>query len=168
MISVRTKVLGPYGAMAEVGKFLHPPDRPRWSTTLTADGDEATITGASLVDADDLGQQSICVVIENREKEPLIADEGTRVYSLDREGWVPVSRIGVGEAVRAPDVVGGLVTITWCRVKKVLRAPELDRIWMGKNRMWGRLVLKRPFQSFASPACFVHQRATRIGEIYEG
>ena len=168
MISVRTLVLGPHGALAPVGQFLHPPDRPPWSTTCTADGDEATIAGATLVDADDLGQQALCVVIANREKAPIVADEGTRLYSLDRDDWVPVSRLRVGESVRVPELSNAGTLITWAKVRRLLRAPEIDRIWMGRHRMWARLILKRPYQSFASPAAFIHQRATRIAEIHEG
>jgi hypothetical protein len=153
--------------MAMVGAFLHPPDWPAWSTTLTADGDEATIEGATVVDADYLGQQALAVVIASREKCPIVADEGTRLYSLDRQEWTPISQIGVGEAVRSPDLAGANTIITWSRVKTIQRATEIERVFMGKQRMWGRLILKRPHQSFASPAAFIHQRATRIAEIHE-
>lgn len=158
MIHLGTMILSSDGAgMAPVGKFLHGPDWPPWSTTLAADGAIATIRGATVVDAEDLGQQALCLVVDGREKAPLIADEKTRVYSVDEEHWVPLTKLKHGEAIRVPERSPNGLIVTWARVRKVMRAPLPDRLWMDANKMWGRMVLARGAWSYASPCAFVHQ-----------
>jgi hypothetical protein len=157
MIHLGTMVLGPFGAMAPVGAFLHAPDRPPWSQTTDVNGEPAEIRAATVVDAEDLGQQALCLVVRGREKCPLIGDEGTRVWSLDREGWVPLSQLATLESIRVPDVTTAGTVVTWSKVHKVLRAPLPERLFLDANKMWARLVLRRGSYSFASPACFIHQ-----------
>lgn len=157
MISLATMVLGPFGEMAAVGKFLHPPDRPAWSNTTDVYGEAAPIRAATVVDAEDLGDAALCIIIDSREKVPLIADEHTRLWSLDAGGWVPLNKLSVGESVRVPDVTRAGVVVTWSKIKRIIPSSLEDRLVMGQNRMWGRLVLERGSYSWASPACFVHQ-----------
>jgi len=156
MIHLGTLVLGPFGEMAPVGAFLYAPDRPAWSTTTDVNGEPATIKASTVVDADDLGQQALCLVVKGREKAPLIADEHTRVWSLDQEGWTPLSKLKTYESIRVPEITNAGVVVTWAKVHTVLRAPLPDRLFLDANRMWARLVLFRGCYSFASPACFIH------------
>jgi hypothetical protein len=156
MIHLGTLVLGPFGEMAPVGAFLYAPDRPPWDSTTDVNGELATIKAATVVDAEDLGQQALCVVVRDREKAPLIADEGTRLWSLDREGWVPLSKLAALESIRVPDVTNAGVVVTWAKVHTVMRAPLPDRLFLDANKMWARLVLMRGHYSFASPCAFIH------------
>lgn len=157
MVHLGTLVLGPFGELAPVGAFLHAPDRPAWTDTTDVNGVLAPIKAATVVDAEDLGDQALCLVIDSREKAPLIANENTRVWSLDQEGWVPLNKLSVMESVRAPEITQAGVVVTWSKVKRIIPAKLEDRLFLSENRMWGRLVLQRGSYSWASPACFVHQ-----------
>lgn len=157
MIHLATVVLGPFGEMAAVGSFLHAPDRPTWSSTTDVNGVLAPIKAATVVDAEDLGDQAVCVVIDSREKAPLIASENTRLWSLDQGGWVPLRKLAVSESVRVPDVTRAGVVVTWSKIKRIVPATLEDRLFLSEHRMWGRLVLQRGSYSWASPACFLHQ-----------
>lgn len=159
MIHLGTLVLSANGSdMAPVGAFIHPPDAPPWRWTLDGEGQPAEIKGATVVDAEDLGQQALCLVVTSREKAPLIGSEGTKVYSLDREEWVTISRVGVGESIRVPELSKAGTVVSWGKVKQVARAPLPERLLLDANKMWGRLVLFRGYFSFASAACFVKER----------
>jgi hypothetical protein len=142
--------------LAAVGAFLHKPDWPTWNTTAAYDGVPGIIRGATLIDADDLGQQALAVVVVNREKAPLICSEETRVFSIDREGWVPASNLKHGETLRIPEISKLGLLPTWGKVKRVARAPLPERLFLDANRMWGTLVLQRGAWSFATPGCWVH------------
>jgi hypothetical protein len=157
MIHLNTQVLGPFGAMAPVGAFLHAPDRPPWSTTTDANGEPAVIRAATVVDAEEFNEAALCVVIERREKAPLIAAESTRLCSLDQRGWVPLSRLAVGESVRVPEITRAGVVIAWARIKRIMPSTLEERLFIGEHKMWGRLVLQRGSYSWASPCAFVHQ-----------
>lgn len=162
MISLRTLVLARNGrGLAPVGQFLYRPDFPGWLTTATANGDAAEIVGATVVDADELGRQALCVLVMNRERAPVICSEDTKFLSIDREEWVPASSLAHGEALRIPEVSSMGLLPTWGRVKRVMRAPLPDRLFMDQNRMWGQMKLRRVdtghgAYSFATPAAWVH------------
>lgn len=157
MIHLGTIVLSSSGAgMAPVGAFLHPPDRPRWDHTMTYDGLPAEIVGSTVVDAEDLRREALCLVVTGREKAPLIADEQCRVYSMDRGEWVAISNLRDFESLRVPEISPlGLIS-TWSKVKRVIKAPLPDRVWMDTHKMWGQVKLVRGRWSWASPACFIH------------
>jgi hypothetical protein len=157
MIHLNTRVLGPFGEMVPVGAFLHAPDRPAWTHTTDVNGVLAPIRAATVVDAEDFPGEALCIVIESREKAPLIAHETTRLWSLDQGGFVPLSKLAVMESVRVPDVTRAGVVVTWSKIKRILPASLEDRLFLSENRMWGRLVLARGSYSWASPCAFVHQ-----------
>jgi hypothetical protein len=157
VIHLGTMVLGPFGEMVPVGTFLHPPDRPAWTHTTDVNGELAPIKAATVVDAEDLGDAALCIVVDSREKVPLIADEHTRLWSLDEGGWVPLNKLAVGGSIRVPDITRAGVVVTWSRIKRIVSSSLEDRLVMGQNKMWGRLVLERGSYSWASPACFIHQ-----------
>jgi hypothetical protein len=158
MIHLDTLVLAAHGGdIQPVGRFLHLPDWPAWRDTIDVYGDAAPIKGATVVDAEELGKQAMCLVVSGRERAPLIADEDCRVWSLEREGWTALKDLGVGETLRIPDITRGGTTVTWAKVHRIMRASLPERLFFDANKMWGRLVLNRGSYSFASPACFVHQ-----------
>ena len=157
MVHLGTLVLSSFGGhFAPVGAFLHPPDCPAWGHTTDVEGQPVPIKGATVVDADDLAQAAICLVVQGREKAPLIAAESTHVWSLEKEDWTPLTSLSIHESIRVPEVTQAGTVVTWSKVKRVLPATKPDRLFLDANRMWGRLVLHRGYYSFASPCAFVH------------
>ncbi len=162
VVHLATLVLSVDGrGIAPVGKFLHRPDWPDWTRSMTADGDGAEIRGATVVDADELGARlglrgALALVVRGREKAPLVCGEETRVWSLDREEWVPVKALSDGESIRVPETSQFGLVVSWAKVVRCQRASLPDRLWMDQHRMWGRLLLRRGAWSYATPSAFVH------------
>lgn len=166
MVLLGTLVLAPVGGrMAPLGKWLHAPEHP-FRDTLTAEGRRAEIVGAALLNWDEVKLPMLEVLIERRERAPIIGTDATRLWVVDREDgtrwgglgrWVRLDELRVGESVRIPEWDHTRrVCVSWGRVKQIRPAPGPDHLWPGTPRLCGTLRLSRGGYSFATPGAFVH------------